>query len=72
MLQKSKMAKMNAKFGFRKNNNTMDWNRFLLSQQGALYENMENMPQSPSEIEKILAEKIAEEGLDKGKDKENK
>ena len=72
MLQKSKMAKMNAKFGFRKNNNTMDWNRFLLSQQGALYENMENMPQSPSEIEKILAEKIAEEGLDKGKDLENK
>ena len=66
------MAKMNAKFGFRKNNNTMDWNRFLLSQQGALYENMENMPQSPSEIEKILAEKIAEEGLDKGKDLENK
>lgn len=66
------MAKMNAKYGFRKNNNTMDWNRFLLSQQGALYENMENMPQSPSEIEKILAEKIAEEGLEKGNDKENK
>lgn len=33
---------MNAKFGFRKNNNTLDWNRFLLSQQQSFFEAMRN------------------------------
>lgn len=54
------MAKMNAKFGFRKNNNAMDWNRFLLSQQNAFYE---NLPPDPQELEKMLAE----EGLESEK-----
>ncbi len=63
------MAKMNAKFGFRKNNNTMDWNKFLLNQQSSFYE---NLPQNPQELEKMLGEKI-EEGLEEPpKEKENK
>jgi hypothetical protein len=61
------MAKMNAKYGFRKNNNTMDWNRFLMSQQNN-YLDYENMPQNPQELEKLLAEKI-EEGLEPEKEK---
>lgn len=52
------MAKMNARFGFRKNNNAMDWNRFLLNQQSAFYENMAE--QNPQELENLLAEKLTE------------
>lgn len=49
------MAKLNAKYGFRKNNNSMDWNRFLMSQQSALDD---NFSQNPQDLEKYLSEKI--------------
>lgn len=56
LLQKAKIAKMNARFGFRKNNNAMDWNRFLLSQQNPLFETLEQNPQDFEKIDEKLEE----------------
>ena len=64
LLQKAKMVKMNAKYGFRKNNNTMDWNRFLLSQQNNSF--YDNLTQNPQDLEQFLGEKL-EEGVEPNK-----
>lgn len=42
---------MNAKYGFRKNNNALDWNRFLMNQQNNYYE---NLPQNQQDLERMF------------------
>lgn len=42
---------MNAKYGFRKNNNALDWNRFLMNQQNNYYD---NLPQNQQDLERMF------------------